>query len=94
MKREQINDRVLNVAKYYIKNKSTVRSTAKALHISKSTVHLDLFQRLPYIDKKLYKKAVVVCESNIDERHIRGGESTRQRYNKLKGENYDKSFKK
>jgi putative DeoR family transcriptional regulator (stage III sporulation protein D) len=48
--------------------------------MSKSTVHIDLSQRLKKIDKKLYEKIKKILEINFSEKHIRGGNSTKNKY--------------
>ena len=40
--KEYIEERVLEIANYIIENNATVRQTAKAFGISKSTVHMDV----------------------------------------------------
>lgn len=42
MKKISIEERAINLAHYIIETKETVRSTAKAFGISKSTVHKDV----------------------------------------------------
>ena len=78
----EIKERVLREAEYIVENKATVRSTAKVFHFSKSTVHKDITERLMGIDKALCKKVKKVLEFNLSERHIRGGEATRKKYQK------------
>ncbi len=51
-------------------------------HVSKSTVHKDLHERLLKIDKIKYKKVDDILKFHTDIRHIRGGESTRRKYQK------------
>lgn len=65
---------------YVIENSATVRNTAKHFGISKSTVHKDLSQKLYYINPRLYDSVKEILEFNKSERHIRGGEATRQKY--------------
>lgn len=79
MKRD-IETRVIDIAKYVIKNKATVRKAAKNFGISKSTVHTDLRYRLPKLDKSLYNQVDKILNINLSERHIRGGEATRRKY--------------
>ncbi len=67
-------------AKYIIKTKSTIRKTAKFYNVSKSTVHNDVSNKLPYINKRLYKKVQKILIKNFNEKHIRGGEATRLAY--------------
>lgn len=65
---------------YVIENSATVRNTAKYFGISKSTVHKDLSHKLYYVNPRLYNSVKEVLELNKAERHIRGGEATRQKY--------------
>ena len=75
-----IEDRTLEIANYIIENKCTVRKAASQFGISKSTVHKDVTQRLINIDRELYARVKIALEKNLQERHIRGGEATRQKY--------------
>lgn len=78
--RPHIEERVIDIARYVAERKVTVRDAAKRFGISKSTVHKDLRDRLPKLDKQLYKEVDEVLSVNLAERHIRGGEATRQRW--------------
>ena len=73
-------DRCIKLAEYLINNNSTVRATAKYFGISKSTVHKDIAEKLPHIQYELYQKAKCVLEKNKAERHIRGGQATKDKY--------------
>ena len=75
-----IEERVLNLAKYITKEETTIRDTAKRFGISKSTVHLDLRKRLPKLDRDLYEEVDAILNTNLSERHIRGGMATKERY--------------
>ncbi len=75
-----IEQRVIEVGKYIISSKATVRDAAKKFGISKSTVHKDLTERLTKIDPILAKRARIVLDVNKMERHIRGGLATRKKY--------------
>ncbi len=75
-----IESRTVDLANYIIENKATVRDTAKKFGISKSTVHKDLTERLPRINKSLFEAAREVLDKNRNERHIRGGLATREKY--------------
>ncbi|CAG9702625.1 Transcriptional regulator (stage III sporulation) [Clostridium neonatale] len=81
--KDYIEKRVLDVAKYIIDTKSTIRKTAKVFGVCKSTVHKDMTERLPKINPEIAEKTHSVLEENKAERHIRGGIATR---NKYKGE--------
>lgn len=87
---EHILKRVLEVSHYIIESSATVRYTAKVFGVSKSTVHKDITERLPLIDKELSEKVRKVLDLNKSERHIRGGEATRQKYINDKHKEEDK----
>lgn len=78
--KEYIEERVLEVAQYIIDNKSTVRATARVFNVSKSTVHKDVSGRLEKIDFSLYKQVRDVLNVNKNERHLRGGIATKNKY--------------
>ena len=75
-----LEKRTVICAKYLVKNSSTVRKTANKFNLSKSTLHSDIHKRLPYVNKPLYEKVVKILETNYKEKHIRGGESTKNKY--------------
>jgi len=81
--KEYIEERTIEVAQYIIENKATVRSAAKKFGISKSTVHKDITERLSRINAALAHDVKNVLDENKAERHIRGGEATKEKY-KLK----------
>ena len=72
------------LARYIVDTKSTVRSTAKVFGVSKSTVHMDVTRRLEHIDPELHAAVKAVLDENKAERHIRGGNATRKKYQQLK----------
>lgn len=78
--KEYIEERAVNIANYIIKNNATVRQTARAFGISKSTVHKDVTERLEQINPGLAKEARRVLDVNKSERHIRGGLATKEKY--------------
>lgn len=75
-----IEERVITLARYIIENRATVRAAAKKYDISKSTVHKDLAERLPTMNRALYLQVKAILEENKAERHIRGGIATRRKY--------------
>lgn len=77
---DTIEERSCALAVYIVETGATVRSAAKHFGISKSTVHKDLSQRLPQYNKALYQQVRQVLNLNKAERHIRGGQATRQKY--------------
>jgi len=78
--REDLEQRACDLAVYMIENRATVRAAAKQFGISKSTVHKDLTDRLEHINKSLYLQVQEILAVNKQERHIRGGMATRQKY--------------
>lgn len=72
--------RAVQLGEYTCTYGCTVRATAKAFGISKSTVHKDLTVRLKEEDPTLYKQVKSVLEKNKQERHIRGGLATKKKY--------------
>ena len=75
--------RITDEANYMIKTKDTIRQIAIVFRVSKSTVHKDLHERLLYVNKDLYNKVNDILQYHIDVRHIRGGQSTKKKYEKL-----------
>lgn len=75
-----IEQRACDLAVYIIENRATVRAAAAKFGISKSTVHKDLQDRLPQIDRVKYLQVKQVLEENKAQRHIRGGIATRRKY--------------
>ncbi len=78
--KDYIEERVLGIADYIIENGATVRDAAKKFRISKSTVHKDCTERLLQINPSLAAEVRKVLDVNKQERHIRGGLATREKY--------------
>jgi putative DeoR family transcriptional regulator (stage III sporulation protein D) len=78
--KDHIWKRVLEVSRYIVRTKSTVRDTAQVFGVSKSTVHKDVTERLPKVNRELAAKVKRVLDQNKSERHLRGGEATRRKY--------------
>ncbi len=76
-------ERCVILATYLVENKATVRKVASHFGISKSTVHKDITQSLKRINKELYCQAKEILDINKQERHIRGGEATKNKYKKI-----------
>ena len=77
---DTIEKRACELAVYMIETGATVRATAKHFHISKSTVHKDICQKLPTYNPALYAQVRQILDLNKQERHIRGGMATRKKY--------------
>lgn len=80
-----IERRVREEAEYIVAHGATVRQTARALGMSKSTVHKDMEVRLQAISGPMACEVARVFARNKAERHLRGGEATKRRYARLRG---------
>ena len=80
--KDYIAERVMDIANYIVEHKCAIREVAYVYCVSKSTAHKDLADRLPELDKGLYNQVAEVLRDNWDERYIRGGEATKQKYKK------------
>ncbi|SFH06472.1 putative DeoR family transcriptional regulator, stage III sporulation protein D [Desulfotomaculum arcticum] len=77
---EYIQKRVLEICTYILETQATVRQAALVFGVSKSTVHKDMTERLPSLNKELANQVKKVLDFNKAERHLRGGEATRKKY--------------
>lgn len=77
---EYIRKRVIEISIYLIESSATVRQAAQVFGVSKSTVHKDVTERLIIMDPLLAQEVRSILNNNKAERHLRGGEATRQKY--------------
>ena len=77
-------ERTILAAEYIIEKGATVRSAAKKFGVSKSTIHKDVSERLRRLNPELFSEVKRVLEKNKQERHIRGGMATKQKYSAIK----------
>lgn len=84
--KDYIRKRVIDIGNHILASRHTVRQAAVIFGVSKSTVHKDMIERLPLINKSLAQQIRLILDHNKAERHIRGGEATRQKYRQ---QNYD-----
>ena len=78
--RGAVEDRATLLGQYIVESGATVRATAKKFHISKSTVHKDVSERLRTVSPQLYVQVKAVLDLNKAQRHIRGGQATKEKY--------------
>lgn len=78
-------ERAIRLAQYIIEKEATVRQAAAQFGISKSTVHKDITTRLKRLNRLLYVQVQAVLNKNKNERHIRGGMATREKYRCVRG---------
>ena len=89
----EAKERCVLLAEYIVESKDTVRGTANRFGISKSTVHNDITGKLRYYDYGLYHEVRQVLEHNKEERHIRGGNATREKYARLRASKESRDYK-
>ena len=75
-----IKERTLQVANHISQTEDTIRKTAEIFNLSKSTVHNDLSKRLKRVDFKMYENVQKILDKNFSEKHIRGGQSTKHKF--------------
>lgn len=78
--KESIVNRTLEEAEHILCTGATVRETATAFDVSKSTVHKDVSERLKYVNADLWREVKKILDFNLAERHIRGGNATKNKY--------------
>lgn len=77
---DRAQDRAIIIGRHIAETGDTVRAAAEKFGVSKSTVHKDVASRLEYINPALWREVKTVLDKNKAERHLRGGEATRQKY--------------
>lgn len=80
MVKDYIEERTLDAANFIISKEATVRQTAKIFGVSKSTIHKDVTERLPRLNPSVAKEVKTILDKNKAERHIRGGQATKLKY--------------
>ncbi len=75
-------ERCERLGRYIVEHGATVREAAREFQISKSTVHKDVRSALYHTNRNLWEEVSAVLEKNKNERHLRGGEATREKYRK------------
>ena len=86
---KNIEERAVHCGEYIVKTGCTVRACAEVLGSSKSTVHKDVTERLYYLDAELWEKVQKILGINLKERHLRGGNATRLKYEKKRDGNHN-----
>lgn len=84
--RREIQIRVVDAAEFIAQTGATVRVCARKFGVSKSTVHKDMRDRLPNVDRELARRVDKVLGINRAERHIRGGQATKEKYLRQKSD--------
>ena len=84
--REEVRLRVMQAAEHILETGATVRACAVKFGVSKTTIHKDMRDRLPRMDAELSAQVDAVLKKNLRERHLRGGDATRQKFQRLREE--------
>ena len=83
---EDVAQRCIRIAEYIAETGATVRAAAGRFGMSKSSVHKDMGERLPQVHAALAKQVHGVLLYNKQVRHLRGGEATRCKYVRKRGQ--------
>ena len=78
--KDYIEERAIQIGLFVVEKGATVRQAARQFGISKSTVHKDITTRLIHVQPELARQAQAVLQINKAERHIRGGQATKEKY--------------
>lgn len=76
-------ERPVMLGEYITENRCTIREAAGNFGISKSTVFTDVTEKLKYCSPALYCEVRSVLDVNKAQRHIRGGNATKEKYKKV-----------
>ncbi|MBQ7309489.1 MAG: sporulation transcriptional regulator SpoIIID [Clostridia bacterium] len=87
--RPSANERAVILGEHIVQTGETVRKAAAQFGVSKSTVHKDVTERLKKINPPLYREVDIILKKNKEERHLRGGEATKQKYIRLQTKKSD-----
>lgn len=78
--KEELSTRILQVAQHILETHDTIRKTAQIYGYSKSTIHHDVSIKLKKIDFPLYMKLKKILDENFADKHLRGGQATKEKY--------------
>ena len=84
--RDSVRLRVMRAAEHILETGATVRACAAKFGVSKTTIHKDVRERLPRMDAQLGAQVDEVLRRNLRERHLRGGDATRRKFQALREE--------
>jgi putative DeoR family transcriptional regulator (stage III sporulation protein D) len=77
---DYIEERARKSGEFIVETGCTVRACSARFQVSKSTVHKDVTERLKTVDYDLYLRVKKVLDLNLKERHLRGGNATKRKY--------------
>jgi len=79
-----IYKRAEEIGRYIVEYNTTIRLAARNFNVSKSTVYKDITELLEKTNPFLSQDVRKVLDKNKEERNERGGETTRQKYLKMR----------
>lgn len=82
--RTDIQKRCVTLGRFILRTGATIRQTAQAFGMSKSSVHKDVHERLRAVHPGLYLEVCQVLDYHHAVRHLRGGAATRLRWRLIK----------
>lgn len=74
---------IMNEVNDFLKEDITIRELSKRYNRSKSAIHKDLTINLQKINKEKYEEVKKKLEKHKKTKHIKGGEATKRKYQKL-----------
>lgn len=77
------DNEIISVANFMLSNNLTIRGAGKFYNIPKSSIHYNVTVRLKKINYNLYLKLHKYLQKNFAEKHLRGGEATKQKYKNI-----------
>ncbi len=84
MSKIDIYKRAEEIGRYIVEYNTTIRLAARNFNVSKSTVYKDITELLEKTNPFLSQDVRKVLDKNKEERNERGGETTRQKYLKMR----------
>lgn len=84
MSKIDIYKRAEEIGRYIVEYNTTIRLAARNFNVSKSTVYKDITKLLEKTNPFLSQDVRKVLDKNKEERNERGGETTRQKYLKMR----------
>lgn len=69
----ELDSLICEEAQYMLEHKATVRQTGKVFGRAKSTIHHDMREKLPYINRGLAEEVSELLHFNLEDRARRGG---------------------
>lgn len=76
--------RCVRLAAYMLDKQTTIRKTASHFHMAKTTVHKYITADLKAENIALYRKIRKLLDYNNMQKHHRGGQTTKLKYEKLR----------